>query len=61
VCSELSFCCCARSDLRDNKTEGRRMQAAGSAMGALPNNSALALKYAIAAKLAEKAQPLPNR
>jgi len=37
------------------------MQAAGSAMGALPNNSALALKYAIAAKLAEKAQPLPNR
>jgi tetratricopeptide (TPR) repeat protein len=50
----------ARLDLRDNRTEA----AADSINRALqlePSNaSALALKRAVAAKLAEKAQPLPN-
>jgi len=51
----------ARLDLRDNKTEAA---AAGvdQALQLEPSNaSALALKRVIAAKLAEKAQPLPNR
>lgn len=50
----------ARLDLSDNKTD----TAAASVNRALQlepsNGSALALKRAIAAKLAEKAQPLPN-
>ena len=51
----------AKLDLRDNRTEA----AAESIDRALrlepPNASALALKRAIAAKLAQEAQPLPNR
>jgi cytochrome c-type biogenesis protein CcmH/NrfG len=54
------FLLLARVDLRDNRTD----EAAGNVDQALrldPNNGqALALKRAVAAKLAEKAQPLPN-
>lgn len=55
-----AFLILARLDLRDNKTDA----AAGNIDRALhldPNNGqALALKRAVAAKLAEKAQPLPH-
>ena len=50
----------ARLDLRDNRTESAS-QSVDRALQLEPSNSsALALKRAIAAKLAEKAQPLPN-
>jgi tetratricopeptide (TPR) repeat protein/TolB-like protein len=50
----------ARLDLRDNKAEAAA-QNVDRALQLEPNNaSALALKRAVAAKLAEKAQPLPN-
>ena len=50
----------ARLDLRDNKAE-QAAQRVDRALQLEPNNaSALALKRAVAAKLAEKAQPLPN-
>jgi tetratricopeptide (TPR) repeat protein len=50
----------ARLDLRDNKAE-EAAQRVDRALQLEPNNaSALALKRAVAAKLAEKAQPLPN-
>jgi tetratricopeptide (TPR) repeat protein len=50
----------ARLDLRDNKAEAAA-QSVDRALQLEPNNaSALALKRAVAAKLAEKAQPLPN-
>jgi tetratricopeptide (TPR) repeat protein/TolB-like protein len=55
-----AFLVLARLDLRDNKTD----EAAANVDQALrlaPNDGqALALKRAVAAKLAEKAQPLPN-
>jgi len=51
----------ARLDLRDNKAEAAA-QSVDRALQLEPNNAtALALKRAVAAKLAEKAQPLPNR
>jgi Flp pilus assembly protein TadD/TolB-like protein len=50
----------ARLDLRDNRMESAA-QSVDRALALEPSNgSALALKRAIAAKLAEKAQPLPN-
>jgi len=50
----------ARLDLRDNKTD-TAAESVNRALQLEPSNgSALALKRAIAAKLAEKAQPLPN-
>jgi tetratricopeptide (TPR) repeat protein/TolB-like protein len=50
----------ARLDLRDNKPEAAA-QSVDRALQLEPNNAtALALKRAVAAKLAEKAQPLPN-
>jgi tetratricopeptide (TPR) repeat protein len=50
----------ARLDLSDNKTE-TAAESVNRALQLEPSNgSALALKRAIAAKLAEKAQPLPN-
>jgi len=50
----------ARLDLRDNKAEAAA-QHVDRALQLEPSNaSALALKRAVAAKLAEKAQPLPN-
>ena len=50
----------ARLDLRDNKAEAAA-QSVDRALQLEPNNAtALALKRAVAAKLAEKAQPLPN-
>jgi tetratricopeptide (TPR) repeat protein len=50
----------ARLDLRDNRTDSAS-QSVDRALQLEPaNGSALALKRAIAAKLAEKAQPLPN-
>lgn len=50
----------ARLDLRDNRTESAS-QSVDRALQLEPSNgSALALKRVIAAKLAEKAQPLPN-
>ncbi len=58
--SPEAFVILARLDLRDNRTDA----AAGNLDRALrldPNNGqALALKRAVAAKLAEKAQPLPH-
>jgi cytochrome c-type biogenesis protein CcmH/NrfG len=50
----------ARLDLRDNKAEAAA-QSVDRALKLDPANaSALTLKRAVAAKLAEKAQPLPN-
>jgi Flp pilus assembly protein TadD len=50
----------ARLDLRDNNVEAAA-QSVDRALQLEPNNAAaLALKRAVAAKLAEKAQPLPN-
>jgi tetratricopeptide (TPR) repeat protein len=50
----------ARLDLRDNKTESAS-QTIDRALQLEPNNAAaLALKRTVAAKLAERAQPLPN-
>jgi cytochrome c-type biogenesis protein CcmH/NrfG len=50
----------ARLDLSDNKTD-TAAESMNRAVQLEPSNgSALALKRAIAAKLAEKAQPLPN-
>ena len=54
------FLVLARLDLRDNKTEAAA-QSVERALKLDPGNaSALALQRAVAAKLAEKAQPLPN-
>jgi tetratricopeptide (TPR) repeat protein len=51
----------ARLDLRDNRTE-TAAEKVDRALRLDPSNAqALALKRAVAAKLAEKAQPLPNR
>jgi Flp pilus assembly protein TadD/TolB-like protein len=51
----------ARLDLRDNRTETAALNV-DRALRLEPSNAqALALKRAVAAKLAEKAQPLPNR
>ncbi|MBZ5704711.1 MAG: tetratricopeptide repeat protein [Acidobacteriia bacterium] len=51
----------ARLDLRDNRTE-TAAENVDRALRLEPSNAqALALKRAVAAKLAEKAQPLPNR
>jgi hypothetical protein len=55
------FLVLARLDLRDNKAEaaGQRVD---QALHLEPGNpAALALKSAVAAKLAQKAPPLPNR
>ena len=50
----------ARLDLRDNRTEAAA-ENVNKALQLEPSNaSAQALKRAVAAKLAEKAQPLPN-
>jgi len=50
----------ARLDLRDNQTESAA-QATDRALQLEPNNpTALALKRSVAAKLAQKAQPLLN-
>ncbi|HET7440090.1 MAG TPA: tetratricopeptide repeat protein [Terriglobales bacterium] len=50
----------ARLDLRENKTE-TAAESVNKALQVEPSNAAaLALKRAVAAKLAEKAQPLPN-
>jgi tetratricopeptide (TPR) repeat protein/TolB-like protein len=54
------FLVLARLDLRDNKTEAAA-QSIDRALKLDPANpSALSLRRAVAAKLAEKAQPLPN-
>jgi Tfp pilus assembly protein PilF len=51
----------ARLDLRENKIEAAA-QNVNKALQLEPSNpAAQALKTAVAAKLAEKAQPLPNR
>jgi len=51
----------ARLDLRDNRTEAA-VEHLNQALLLEPNNAdALALKRAVAAKLAQEAQPLPNR
>jgi tetratricopeptide (TPR) repeat protein len=55
-----SFLVLARLDLRDNNAESAA-QATDRALQLDPNNTAaLALKRTVAAKLAQKAQPLPN-
>jgi tetratricopeptide (TPR) repeat protein len=55
-----AFLVLARLDLRDNKTESAA-EATDRALQLDPNNAAaLALKRTVAAKLAQKAQPLPN-
>jgi Flp pilus assembly protein TadD len=51
----------AKLDLRDNRTEAAA-EYIDRALRLEPSNaSALALKRAVAAKLAQEAQPLPNR
>jgi cytochrome c-type biogenesis protein CcmH/NrfG len=50
----------ARLDLSDNKTETAAVSVNRALQLEPSNTSALALKRAIAAKLAEKAQPLPS-
>jgi len=51
----------ARLDLRDNKVEAASEDVDRALKLEPTNNAALALKRAIAAKLAQEAQPLPNR
>ncbi len=51
----------ARLDLRDNKTEMASTELDRALKLDPSNNAALALKRAVAAKLAQEAQPLPNR
>ena len=51
----------ARLDLRDNRAEAAA-ESINKALRLEPSNTAaLALKRAVAAKLAQEAQPLPNR
>ena len=51
----------ARLDLRDNRADAAAARLGpGSCSWIPPIRSALTLKRAVAAKLAEKAQPLPN-
>jgi Tfp pilus assembly protein PilF len=51
----------ARLDLRDNKAEAAGQQV-NQALRLDPSNpAALALRSTVAAKLAQEAQPLPNR
>jgi tetratricopeptide (TPR) repeat protein len=51
----------ARLDLRDNRAEAAAENIAQALRLEPSNTSALALKHAVAAKLAQEAQPLPNR
>jgi Flp pilus assembly protein TadD/TolB-like protein len=51
----------ARLDMRDNKTEMASADVDRALKLDPSNNAALALKRAVAAKLAQEAQPLPNR
>lgn len=51
----------ARLDLRDNRVEAAAANVARALRLEPANPQALALQRAVAAKLAEKAQPLPNR
>jgi tetratricopeptide (TPR) repeat protein len=51
----------ARLDLRDNRAEAAAENVAQALRLEPSNASALALKRAVAAKLAQEAQPLPNR
>jgi len=51
----------ARLDLRDNRAEAAAEKVAQALRLEPSNAAALALKRAIAAKLAQEAQPLPNR
>ena len=51
----------ARLDLRENKADDASKSVDRALQMEPSNGSALALKRSIAAKLAEKAQPLPNQ
>jgi Flp pilus assembly protein TadD len=51
----------ARLDLRENKFEAAAQEVSRALQLEPSNPAAQALKNAVAAKLAEKAQPLPKR